>query len=48
MTDALKRTLRSFGELLGNCIYDKRYLQEIANKKRKYVSTTSIRLVYAN
>ncbi|CAG8557898.1 9983_t:CDS:2 [Paraglomus occultum] len=34
-TDALKRTLRSFGEILGNCIYDKQYLQEVANNRRR-------------
>ena len=25
VTDALKRTLRNFGNLLGNCLYDKEY-----------------------
>ncbi|KAG8216726.1 Rad52/22 family double-strand break repair protein-domain-containing protein [Butyriboletus roseoflavus] len=29
ITDALKRTLRNFGNLLGNCLYDKSYAQEV-------------------
>ncbi|GAA5915590.1 hypothetical protein JCM6882_006386 [Rhodosporidiobolus microsporus] len=29
VTDALKRALRHFGKLLGNCLYDKAYLQQI-------------------
>ncbi|KAG9230581.1 hypothetical protein BJ875DRAFT_150846 [Amylocarpus encephaloides] len=32
-TDALKRALRSFGNLLGNCIYDKEYLQKVTKVK---------------
>lgn len=28
-TDALKRALRTFGNVLGNCLYDKSYLKEI-------------------
>ncbi|KAG5518277.1 hypothetical protein PMAC_003073 [Pneumocystis sp. 'macacae'] len=28
-TDALKRALRTFGNVLGNCLYDKAYLKEI-------------------
>ncbi|KAG5438030.1 hypothetical protein PCANB_000377 [Pneumocystis canis] len=28
-TDALKRALRTFGNVLGNCLYDKTYLKEI-------------------
>ena len=33
MTDALKRSLRNFGNLLGNCLYDKSYAQEIVKIK---------------
>ncbi|KAF9239837.1 hypothetical protein BU15DRAFT_46348 [Melanogaster broomeanus] len=33
ITDALKRTLRNFGNLLGNCLYDKAYAQEVAKMK---------------
>ncbi|RUP50770.1 hypothetical protein BC936DRAFT_137719 [Jimgerdemannia flammicorona] len=28
-TDALKRTLRTFGNVLGNCVYDKKYCKDI-------------------
>ncbi|KAH0835884.1 hypothetical protein J3R83DRAFT_9764 [Lanmaoa asiatica] len=33
ITDALKRTLRNFGNLLGNCLYDKSYAQEVVKIK---------------
>ena len=33
MTDALKRALRSFGKVLGNCLYDKDYLQKVTKIK---------------
>ncbi|KAA1138460.1 DNA repair protein rad52 [Puccinia graminis f. sp. tritici] len=29
VTDALKRTLRTFGNLMGNCLYDKTYLNNV-------------------
>ncbi|KAI0423902.1 hypothetical protein F5Y09DRAFT_336209 [Xylaria sp. FL1042] len=32
-TDALKRTLRNFGNVLGNCIYDKDYLSKVTKIK---------------
>ena len=32
-TDALKRTLRNFGNVLGNCIYDKSYLARVTKMK---------------
>ncbi|KAK0636321.1 hypothetical protein B0T17DRAFT_518786 [Bombardia bombarda] len=32
-TDALKRALRSFGNVLGNCIYDKAYLAKVTKMK---------------
>jgi DNA repair and recombination protein RAD52 len=32
-TDALKRTLRNFGNVLGNCIYDKTYLARVTKMK---------------
>ncbi|ORX57564.1 Rad52/22 double-strand break repair protein [Hesseltinella vesiculosa] len=42
VTDGLKRALRLFGDVMGNCIYDKNYLRNIGNmakpaarKKRK-------------
>ncbi|CCM03269.1 uncharacterized protein FIBRA_05397 [Fibroporia radiculosa] len=33
VTDAIKRTLRNFGNLLGNCLYDKSYTQEVVKIK---------------
>jgi len=33
VTDALKRALRNFGNLLGNCLYDKEYTREIQKVK---------------
>lgn len=32
-TDALKRTLRNFGNVLGNCVYDKNYLAKVTKIK---------------
>ncbi|ROW08179.1 hypothetical protein VPNG_06909 [Cytospora leucostoma] len=32
-TDALKRALRNFGNVLGNCIYDKEYLKKVTRMK---------------
>ncbi|KAJ5907845.1 Rad52/22 double-strand break repair protein [Penicillium taxi] len=32
-TDALKRTLRTFGNVLGNCVYDKDYLAKVIKIK---------------
>ncbi|KAI2473158.1 recombination protein Rad52 [Annulohypoxylon bovei var. microspora] len=32
-TDALKRALRNFGNVLGNCIYDKEYLSKVTKLK---------------
>ena len=32
-TDALKRTLRNFGNVLGNCLYDKEYLAKVTKIK---------------
>ncbi|KDQ58747.1 hypothetical protein JAAARDRAFT_128328 [Jaapia argillacea MUCL 33604] len=33
VTDAVKRSLRNFGNLLGNCLYDKSYTQEVVKIK---------------
>lgn len=41
VTDALKRTLRNFGSLLGNCLYDKQYTAAVGNVKSKKVGTAS-------
>lgn len=35
VTDGLKRTLRQFGNALGNCCYDKEFLTEIKKFKRE-------------
>ena len=32
-TDALKRALRHFGNVLGNCVYDKEYLSKVTKIK---------------
>ena len=32
-TDALKRTMRNFGNVLGNCIYDKDYIKKVSQIK---------------
>src|SRR5438034_9181935 len=32
-TDALKRALRNFGNVLGNCVYDKDYLSKVTKVK---------------
>ncbi|KAF8708201.1 DEAD protein, partial [Rhizoctonia solani] len=37
VTDAIKRTLRNFGNVLGNCLYDKQYVSEIAKVKAPVV-----------
>ncbi|KAG8871560.1 DNA repair protein rad52 [Tulasnella sp. 332] len=33
VTDAIKRTLRNFGNVLGNCLYDKTYVAEVSKIK---------------
>ena len=42
MTDGVKRSLRNFGNLLGNCLYDKQYAQEIVKMKVPPVSTLEL------
>lgn len=37
-TDALKRALRNFGNVLGNCVYDKDYLSKVTKVKSTPVS----------
>ena len=36
-TDGLKRALRSFGNILGNCIYDKEYVKHVTKVKAQPV-----------
>ncbi len=42
VTDAIKRALRNFGNLLGNCLYDKQYAQEVVKIKVPPVSDRKI------
>ncbi|KAG9093612.1 DNA repair protein rad52 [Ceratobasidium sp. UAMH 11750] len=37
VTDGIKRTLRNFGNVLGNCLYDKQYVSEITKVKAPVV-----------
>ncbi|KAG9104865.1 DNA repair protein rad52 [Ceratobasidium sp. 370] len=37
VTDGIKRTLRNFGNVLGNCLYDKQYVSEIIKVKAPVV-----------
>ncbi|KAG8746002.1 DNA repair protein rad52 [Ceratobasidium sp. 414] len=37
VTDGIKRTLRNFGNVLGNCLYDKQYVSEMAKVKAPVV-----------
>lgn len=43
-TDALKRSLRTFGNVLGNCIYDKEYLAKVTKVKAAPVCGISFTL----
>ncbi|KIY72690.1 Rad52 22 double-strand break repair protein [Cylindrobasidium torrendii FP15055 ss-10] len=45
VTDALKRALRQFGNLMGNCLYDKNYLTQISKMKCPPVRDTLPRVV---
>jgi len=38
VTDGIKRTLRTFGNVLGMCLYDKRFLTDIKKVKLPPVS----------
>ncbi len=37
-TDGLKRALRNFGKVLGNCLYDKEYLTKVSKIKAPAVT----------
>ncbi|KIY47888.1 Rad52/22 double-strand break repair protein [Fistulina hepatica ATCC 64428] len=41
VTDGVKRALRSFGNLCGNCLYDKSYTQDIIKMKAPQVCNSS-------
>lgn len=47
MTDGIKRALRNFGNLLGNCLYDKEYAKEIVKIKVPPVRLSLIRYRYS-
>lgn len=38
VTDATKRALKTFGNVLGNCLYDKQYTAEVAKMRVPPVS----------
>lgn len=38
VTDATKRALKTFGNVLGNCLYDKEYAKEVVKMKVPPVS----------
>lgn len=42
VTDGVKRALRNFGNLLGNCLYDKSYAQEVVKIKVPPVSRVPV------
>lgn len=44
-TDALKRALRLFGRALGNCLYDRKYLNEYRRKTTNGESLTRMDLI---
>lgn len=44
VTDGLKRAIRNFGSLMGNCIYDKEYLAQVAKMKAPKVCPQSSRV----
>jgi recombination DNA repair RAD52 pathway protein len=43
VTDATKRALKTFGNVLGNCLYDKEYAKEVVKMKVPPVSRPSFR-----
>jgi DNA repair and recombination protein RAD52 len=45
--DAVKRALRNFGNLLGNCLYDENYTSEIVKIKVPPVSFDSCSSIYS-
>ena len=42
MTDGVKRALRNFGNLLGLCLYEKSFRQEVVKIKPQPVVRTSL------
>lgn len=48
MTDATKRALKTFGNVLGNCLYDKDYAKEVVKVKVPPVSSRSDDVISLN
>jgi len=46
VTDATKRALKTFGNVLGNCLYDKDYAKEVVKMKVPPVSFSSAFILY--
>ncbi|KAF8800620.1 hypothetical protein BYT27DRAFT_7116857 [Phlegmacium glaucopus] len=46
VTDAIKRALRNFGNVLGNCLYDKSYTSEVVKMKVPPVRRSDAVLLY--
>ncbi|PJF20062.1 Rad52/22 double strand DNA break repair [Paramicrosporidium saccamoebae] len=44
VTDAMKRALRMFGNRLGNCAYDKTFLQQVRSKSRPNSTSKPVNL----
>jgi DNA repair and recombination protein RAD52 len=42
VTDGIKRCLRNFGNVLGNCLYDKDYNREVGKVKVQPVSPDAL------
>ena len=47
-TDGLKRALRNFGNILGNCIYDKDYIAKVTKLKIAPVRKSGIINITSN
>ena len=47
-TDALKRALRTFGNILGNCIYDKEFVSKVTKIKIAPVSPSGLEEIAGN
>ncbi|ORX95421.1 recombination protein Rad52 [Basidiobolus meristosporus CBS 931.73] len=45
-TDALKRALRTFGNSLGNCLYDKNFLKQISRFKAPTIKPLELECLY--
>ncbi|ORX71843.1 hypothetical protein DL89DRAFT_265556 [Linderina pennispora] len=48
VTDALKRAMRQFGNVLGNCIYDKEFLRHVSSEPKQPRTTMSGSTLFRN